>query len=289
MRINWFPGHMNKARRLIREAMPKVSLVIEVLDARLPHSSENPLVPELRAETPCIKVLSKRDLADPDVTAAWLPWLERARGVRAIPVSHDDPAGARRVLALGRQLVGEDRWTRPGGIRAMILGVPNVGKSTLINVLAGRKIAKTANKPAVTQHQQRVKVDKHLTLVDTPGFLWPRLDPPECGLRLATSGAIKDAVLDLESVAFWAAETLRARYPRALLDRYQLDVLPDDTYELMVAIAARRGALGRRGMVDLRKVCTILLTDLRGGKLGRLSLETPADVPLPDEDAAESG
>ena len=278
MRINWFPGHMNKARRLIGETMPKVSLVIEVLDARLPHSSENPLVPELRGETPCIKVLNKRDLADPDATARWVRWLERERNVRALPLSRDEPELAYGIMDLGRELVGDARWTRAGGVRAMILGIPNVGKSTLINTLAGRKVAKTANKPAVTQEQQKVRIDAHLSLLDTPGFLWPRLDPPECGYRLASSGAIKDAVLDLEDIAWWLAGELRTRYPAELKARFDLDELPEDTEELMVEIAMRRGARGRKGRMDMHKVSEILIGEFRSGKLGRISLETPSDV-----------
>ena len=281
MRINWFPGHMNKARRLIRETMPKVSLVIEVLDARIPFSSENPLVPELRGETPCIKVLNKRDLADPAITAQWVTWLERERGVRALPLSIGEPQKARRIINIGRQLLGEDRWTRTGGVRAMILGIPNVGKSTLINTLAGRKVAKTANKPAITQHQQRVKIDRYLTLLDTPGFLWPRLHPPERGYRLASSGAIKDAVLDIDDVAYWLLDQLRVRYPEAVQARFGFDALPDDLEELFVEIAVRRGAQGRRGHIDRTRVSEIIIREFRGGKLGNISLERPADIAEP--------
>lgn len=287
MRINWFPGHMNKARRLIGEAMPKVSLVVEVLDARLPHSSSNPLVPELRGDTPVVKLLNKRDLADPKETARWVAWLEREQGVRALPVSRDEPELVQEAVAVGRELVGEARWTRDDGVRAMILGIPNVGKSTLINVLAGKKVARTANKPAVTQQQQRVRVDKHLSLVDTPGFLWPRLEPPECGYRLAASGAIKDSILDLEDIAHWTLRELSWRYPEALRERFGLEELPGDAYELMLEIAMKRGARGRKGRVDLHRVAEIVLTELRSGKLGRISLEWPEDVPVPGDEGDE--
>ena len=288
MRINWFPGHMNKARRVIGETMPKVSLVIEVLDARLPYSSENPLVPKLRRDTPCIKVLNKCDLADPDVTAQWVRWLERERGVRALPLTRDEPERARRILNVGQGLVGSNRWNRAGGISAMILGIPNVGKSTLINVLAKRKVAKTANKPAVTQHQQKVRISTNLTLLDTPGFLWPRLHPPDRGYRLAASGAIKDAVLDLDDVAFWLTAQLRERYPRAMMERFGLEELPADTEAMFGAIAQKRGARGRGGHINMNRVSEIILREFRSGKMGRISLEKPSEIVVhkPDEEPA---
>ena len=288
MRINWFPGHMNKARRLIGETMSNVSLVIEVLDARLPYSSENPLVPKLRGETPCIKVLNKSDLADPAVTTQWVAWLERERGVRALPLSLGEIGRARSIVNIGRDLLGTKRWTRTGGVHAMILGIPNVGKSTLINTLAGRKVAKTANKPAVTQHQQRVRINQHLTLLDTPGFLWPRLHPAERGYRLAASGAIKDAVLDIEDVAYWLLDPLRRRYPDALQARFGLSSLPEDREELFEAIARKRGVQGRGGHIDRYRVSEIILREFRGGKIGRISLESPADrEPQPDAESAD--
>ncbi|MFT5680111.1 MAG: ribosome biogenesis GTPase A [Myxococcota bacterium] len=286
MNINWFPGHMNKARRLIGETMSKVSLVIEVLDARLPYSSENPLVPKLRRDTPCIKVLNKRDLADPVVTRQWVAWLERERGVRALPLSRNEPILARNILKLGRELLGEKLWNRTGGVHAMILGIPNVGKSTLINTLAGRKIAKTANKPAVTQHQQNVRISKNLTLLDTPGFLWPRLYPQDRGYRLAASGAIKESVLDFHEIAFWLTAQLRDRYPEGLKARYKLDELPEETEALFEAIARKRGAQGRKGSIDTNRTSEIIINEFRSGKLGRISLERPDEIVVkaPEED-----
>lgn len=284
MRINWYPGHMNKARRLIGKAMPSVALVIEVLDARLPFSSENPLVPTLRGETPCIKILNKRDLADPEATAQWVTWLEKERGVRALPLSRDQPDLARSLFAIGQELLGEERWGRLG-LRAMILGIPNVGKSTLINVLAGRKVARTANKPAVTQQQQQVRINRHLTLLDTPGILWPRLYPAERGYRLAASGAIRDAVLDIDDVAYWLLGQLRDRYPAAIKDRFGIDVEDGDLEDLFVEIACRRGARGRRGSIDRTRASEIILREFRSGKMGRISLERPADIVLPEPEA----
>ena len=278
MRINWFPGHMNKARREIAKAMPKVSLIIEVLDARIPFSSENPLVPGLRGDTPFIKVLNKSDLADPTVTRVWQEHFDQLPGVRAVPVHKDDPNTIKSLLDLGKTLLPADRNTdKP--ITAMILGIPNVGKSTLINILAGRKIAKTGNEPAVTKQQQRIRIQEKFFLMDTPGFLWPRLYPEECGYRLAVTGAIKDKVISYEDIAYFAAEYLLANYPNDVQARYKLDQLPTEVTPLMDEIAARRGCLARGGMTNLQKVCELFVREFRQGSIGRMSLETPDLIP----------
>jgi len=268
---------MNKARREIAKAMPKVDLVMEVLDARIPGSSSNPLVPELRGETPFLKILNKADLADPGATGAWVRHLENEPSVRAIPVQKDRIKEVKGLIDVTRSMLPE---RRKGGrpILAMILGVPNVGKSTLINTMCGKAIAKVGNRPAVTQHQARIKVAKDVVLLDTPGFLWPRLDPPECGSRLAVTGAIRDAVLDLDEVAFFAARFMAKRYPDLLRDKYALDAIPDEPYALLEHIGARRGCLGRGGMLDLQKVCEIFLRELRAGTVGRYTLEWPGAV-----------
>jgi ribosome biogenesis GTPase A len=272
--LNWFPGHMNKARREIRKAMKEVDFVIEVLDARIPFSSENPLVTELRGERPSLKILNKSDLADPEVTDAWVAHLERGAGVKAIPLHLEQVKRARGLIDLGvSALPAERNMSRP--VTAMILGVPNVGKSTLINTLAGRTLARTGNVPALTRKQQRVYLNPQRILLDTPGFLWPRLHPPECGYRLAVTGAISEAVLDFVEIARFAAAFLLQDYPEALTSRYKLKALPADADAALEAIAARRGCLGRGGVVDLHKVAEILLRELRAGKLGRLSLERP--------------
>lgn len=276
MAIHWFPGHMATARKDIRKAMPEVDLVIEVLDARIPFSSENPLVPELRGEKPCIQILNKSDLADPAVTAAWLARINAVPGVRALAHTQHAPHLARTLIALGRSIVAPTRTAnRP--LMAMILGIPNVGKSTLINGLAGRTVAKTGNKPAVTQMQQRVKVGADLVLLDTPGFLWPKLSPAVCGYRLAVTGAISDRAVDYTDMAFFAARFLADRYPAALRAQYGLDTLPAGEEALLDAIGRRRGYLVRGGGVDLQKASERLIHDLRSGALGPLSLETPDD------------
>ncbi len=274
MAINWFPGHMHKARKEIKQIMPQVDLVIEVLDARIPFSSENPLVASLRGETPSLKILNKSDLADPAVTARWLQYLEQEKGVRAIALTQKQSAEVQRVLALCRGMLAH-RNMEHRTLRALILGIPNVGKSTLINTLAGRTIAKTGNEPAVTKMQQRIQLPDNIVLLDTPGFLWPKLGPPECGYRLAVTGAIKDTVFEYEDVAMFALEFLMQSYPKELCERYRLDSVPGSAVEAMDMIGAQRGCLRRGGMADLHKVSEIVLNELRSGAIGRISLETP--------------
>ncbi|MCG8522946.1 MAG: ribosome biogenesis GTPase YlqF [Pseudomonadales bacterium] len=274
MAINWFPGHMHKARKEIKKVMPQMDLIIEVVDARIPFSSENPLVPSLRGDTPLIKVLNKRDLADPVITEQWLAWLEWERGVRAVTLTHNQRQEALGILKLAEEMTpGHDR--QKSALRVMILGIPNVGKSTLINTLAGRPAAKTGNEPAVTRAQQAIKLPDNVLLYDTPGFLWPKLSPVQCGYRLAVTGAIRSAVLDFEDVALFEADYLIAHYPELVVNRYGLDETPVDGLALMDAIAVKRRFLGRGGVPDLHKVSEVLLNELRAGTLGRISLETP--------------
>ena len=277
MAINWFPGHMHKARKEIKKVMPQMDLIIEVVDARIPFSSENPLVPSLRGDTPLIKVLNKRDLADPAITDQWLQWLEQERGVRAITLTHNERKEALGILKLAEELTpGHDR--QKSALRVMILGIPNVGKSTLINTLAGRPAAKTGNEPAVTRAQQAIKLPDNILLYDTPGFLWPKLSPEQCGYRLAISGAIRSAVLDFEDVAMFEADYLVKAYPELVMARYGLEQQPVDGLALMDAIAAKRKFFRRGGVPDLHKVSEILLNEFRAGTIGRISLETPEMV-----------
>lgn len=265
---------MATAKREIRTAMPSVDLVIEVLDARIPFSSENPLVAGLRGNKPCIQVLNKSDLADPAVTAEWLAHLARASDLRAFAHTVKQSGLREQVMTFARGLLPTTR-NRP--LVAMILGIPNVGKSTLINKLAGRTITKTANKPAVTQHQQRVQAGSDLVLLDTPGFLWPRLEPEACGYRLAVTGAIADRVVDYGDIALFAARFVSRRYGPAVAGFYGMATVPEDPTELVEAIGRRRGFLGKGGVVDLQRAAERLIHDLRDGKFGPISLETPAD------------
>jgi len=274
MAINWFPEHMHKARKEIKKVMPQMNLIIEVLDARIPFSSENPLVPSLRGDTPLIRVLNKRDLADPVITEQWQAWLEKERGVRTITLTHNQRGEALGILKLAEDMTpNHDR--QKSALRVMILGIPNVGKSTIINTLAGRSVAKTGNEPAVTRAQQAIKLPGNILLYDTPGFLWPKLTPEACGYRLAITGAIRSAVLDFGDIAMFEADYLLQAYPELVKARYGFQELPENGLALMDAIAAKRRFFSRGGVPDLHKVSEVLLNEFRAGTLGRISLETP--------------
>ncbi len=274
MAVQWYPGHMHKARKKIKEIMPQVDLVMEVMDARLPFSSENPLVSQLRGDRPCIKILNKSDLADPEVTRQWLSHLEREKGVRAQALTASEPAQIRKLPALCRKLAPQ-RNTAIKPIRVLIMGIPNVGKSTLINILAGRGIAKVGDEPAVTKNQQRVGLGQGMELVDSPGMLWPRMSDPRSGYRLAVTGAIKNTAMDFDDVALFAADYLLQAYPGLLEKRYKLSALPSAGMALLEAIGRKRGGLRPGGVVDIHKASEVLLNDIRSGALGRISLETP--------------
>ena len=286
MAINWFPGHMFKAKKEIAKIMNQVDLIIEVLDARIPFSSENPMVPQLRGHTPCLKVLNKSDLADPAITQMWMERLEQEEGIKAIALTQKQPAVVKSILSICEKMVPE-RNLELTPLRALILGIPNVGKSTLINTLVGRTVAKTGNEPAVTKTQQRIRLPNNIVLHDTPGFLWPKLEPEECGYRLAVTGAIKDTVVEYEDVAMFLAEYLLVAYPKVLVERFNLDEIPGSEIELLEAIGAKRGCLRKGGRANLHKVSEIMLHEFRGAAWGRLSLETPAMVDAEKPDSNE--
>jgi ribosome biogenesis GTPase A len=272
--INWFPGHMNKARREIGSAMAETDVVIEVLDARLPTASQNPMLEELRGQRPCLKVLAKSDLADPAVTRAWLRFLEEREGVLALAANAHRRPDVRRIPALCRRLA--PHRGKPGkSVRAMVVGIPNVGKSTLINTLKGRKVTDVENRPAVTRRQQRVALDTDLSLNDTPGVLWPKLADQAGAYRLAATGGVRDTAFDACDVAEFAAGFLIQRYPELLEACYKLDRAPGEPRELLEAIGRKRGLLLRGGRLDLDRAAEILLRELRSGKIGRISLEEP--------------
>ncbi|QQX78573.1 ribosome biogenesis GTPase YlqF [Shewanella sp. KX20019] len=275
MAIQWYPGHMHKARKEIEEVMPQVDLVIEVLDARIPYSSENPMVQKLRGDKPCIKLLNKSDLADPETTQKWIEYLEQEQGVKAMAITTLQASQVKKIPDLCRKFVpSRDKVEKD--IRTMIMGIPNVGKSTIINTLAGRTIAKTGNEPAVTKTQQRINLRNGIVLSDTPGILWPKVDNENSSYRLAVTGAIKDTAIEYEDVAMFAAEYFLEAYPEAMKERYKLKELPDTDIELLEAIGRKRGALRPGGRIDLHKVSELLLHEYRSGKIGKLSLETPA-------------
>jgi ribosome biogenesis GTPase A len=272
--INWYPGHMYKASKEMRKIIPTVDLIIEILDARIPFSSENPMLADIRGDKPCIKVLSKSDLADPVVTQQWQDYLEQEKGVKTIALTTEEPEKMHGLLNLCHKMLPE-KAKGDRNIHAMIMGIPNVGKSTLINNLAGRMIAKTGNEPAVTKNQQRIKLDQGITLLDTPGVLWPKLENKHGGYRLAITGAIKETAVSNDDIAMYAVDYFRRFYPELLKARYHLDELPEDELPLLEAIGAKRGCLRAGGLVDLDRAAKIVLTEFRDITIGRITLETP--------------
>jgi ribosome biogenesis GTPase A len=274
MKIQWFPGHMHKAGKEIKEILPDIDLLIEILDARLPFSSANPLLSDLRGNKPCIKILNKSDLADPIRTQQWQEFLEREDGVKTLALTAIQTDKVDTVIDLCRKLIPH-KATGTKVIHVLIMGIPNVGKSTLINALAGRTIAKTGNEPAVTKRQQRIDLRNGIILCDTPGMLWPNLENQNTGYRLATTGAIKDTALKHDDVASFAGEFFLQHYPDSLKQRYQLETLPATDYELLQLIGKKRGCLRSGGHIDMDKVAKILLSEIRDGLLDRITLETP--------------
>ncbi|MCR9115661.1 MAG: ribosome biogenesis GTPase YlqF [bacterium] len=277
MQIQWFPGHMNKARNEVKAILPKVDILIEVLDARIPYSSENPMLRELRGEKPVLKVLAKSDLADPDRTEQWLAWHQQKSGVKARALSTENIPQMRSLPSICARMlphrVGEGK-----SIVAMIVGVPNVGKSTLINTLAGRTVAKTGNEPAITKGQQRIDIEIGFSLLDTPGMLWPNVENPQSGLRLAAVGSVKETAMEYEDVAAFVSKYMIEHYPDRLSERYKLDPLPTDMLEFLETLARKRGCLRKNSIVDYERVSKILVTELRSGKLGPVTLETPEAI-----------
>ena len=284
MNIQWYPGHMTKTRRMIQSQLKHMDAVCEILDARIPLSSRNPDVEELTAEKPRLIVLNRIDVADSDATRRWAAWF-KSRGFAVLEVNAKEGQGTARFAAAVRELLAEklaayaEKGQAGRMVRVMILGIPNVGKSTFINKVAGRKTAKAEDRPGVTRTQQWVPVDRSLELMDTPGMLWPKFDDPQVGLHLAFTGAVRDEILDTETLACRLMELLGRRYPQALAERYKIEIAPEDSgYDLLIKAGRRRGFMVRGGEVDTERMAKILLDEFRGGKLGRFTLELPEDM-----------
>ena len=286
MAINWYPGHMHKANKEMTKILPEVDLVIELLDCRLPYSSQNPAIAKLGRDKPCIKILSKSDLADPAVTTQWQDYFERNDSVKTLLTTLEQADKAQNLLQLVHKLALKKSKSRTHTL-AMITGIPNVGKSTLINTVAGRKVAKTGNEPAITKGLQRIRISEDLVFLDTPGILWPKIHNENSGYRLAASGAIKDTATEVEDIAFYLSDFLLQHYPQRLLDRYELDTTPNSDMAFLEQLGAKRGCLRRGGGVDLEKVSAILVNEFRSGMLGRITLETPAMVQAEEKVMAE--
>ncbi|QDP40158.1 ribosome biogenesis GTPase YlqF [Radiobacillus deserti] len=281
MPIQWFPGHMAKAKREVQEKLKLVDYVIELLDARAPESSQNPMLHQVLQDKPRMVVLMKKDLADQRATDKWITYFSE-RGIPTVAVDVQQKKDIEYVIQIAREMGKSKleklkrRGIRPRPARAMIIGIPNVGKSTLINRLAHKKIAKTGDRPGVTTSQQWIKV-KDFELLDTPGILWPKFEDEVVGYRLAALGTIKDQLLPMEDIAAFVMEYLKERYPSVVTDRFQVSLETEDMMEIFETIGRLRGCLESGGVVSLEKTADVIIRDLRTGKMGNISLEWPQE------------
>jgi len=285
LNIQWYPGHMTKTRRMMEENLKLVDAVCELLDARIPISSRNPDIAALCGAKPRMVILNRADLADPRLTAQWADWF-RSQGLTVIQTDCKSRKGVSGFVPAVRTLLADklQRYAEKGQagrpLKLMIVGIPNVGKSTFINQVSGRKGAKAENRPGVTRGKQWVTVDQGLLLLDTPGILWPKFDDPEVGVKLAYTGAVKDDVVDVETLACHLMRRLFVRYRPAVDERYKLSGLPDDMagYELLENAGRKRGFLLRGGEIDTERMARVLLDEYRSGKLGRITFEGPEEA-----------
>lgn len=280
MNIQWYPGHMTKTRRQIESDLKLVDAVCEILDARIPISSRNPDIAAICGQKPRMVILNRIDLADPELTKAWAAFF-RGQGLAVIQTDCKSRRGINQFVPALRELLkekiqrnAEKGQNRP--LKIMIVGIPNVGKSTFINQISGRKGAKAENRPGVTRGKQWVTVDNGLLLLDTPGILWPKFEDPRVGMNLAFTGAVKDDILDVETLACRLMETLYQEYPQSLLERYKLEA-PEDVsgYGLLEAAGKKRGFLLSRGEINTERMARVLLEEYRSCKIGRFTLERP--------------
>jgi ribosome biogenesis GTPase A len=282
MTIQWFPGHMAKARREVTEKLKLVDIVFELIDARLPLSSRNPMIDEVIHQKPRLLILNKMDLADETETARWIRYFE-AKGIRAVAINSFEGRGLQTVIKAAKEILEpklermRSRGIRPGAMRAMIVGIPNVGKSTLINRLAKKNIAKTGNTPGVTKAQQWIKYEKELELLDTPGILWPKFEDKEVGFKLALTGAIKDTIVNMEDLAVYGLRFLEANYPARLTDRYGLTTIGDEILPVFEKIGSLRKVYTVGGEVDYDKVAELIVRDIRNEYLGKLTFDFTAE------------
>ena len=289
MTIQWFPGHMAKARRQVTEKLKLVDIIFELVDARIPYSSRNPMIVEIIQHKPRVVLLNKADMADKEITAEWIRYFKE-QGIIALAINSQEGIGLKQIVTEAKRLLSEKfarltaKGVNPRAIRAMIVGIPNAGKSTLINRLHGKNIAKTGNMPGVTKAQQWIKVGKELELLDTPGILWPKFEDQEVGLKLAVTGAIKDTILNLQDVAVYALRFLGESYPARLEEQYKLAEVPEDIVEVFDQIGKIRGFRLSGGETDYDKVAETVIREIRGEKFGTLSFERPSDLKKLDAD-----
>jgi ribosome biogenesis GTPase A len=276
MSIQWYPGHMLETKNLLKSAISKVDVILEILDARLPDSSANPYLKEICKNKFVIKVLNKSDLADPELTKKWLRYYNETSQIPALSITCNNVTQVKDVIKTCMNRITTNRARKT---KIMVVGIPNTGKSTFLNVLAGKKVAKTGNIPAVTRHQQRTSLENNIDVYDTPGILWPVIEPEQRAYILGASGAISDTAIDYTQLAQFTASYLIKRYPDLLIDRYSfLKVIPDDALDLIEAIGKGRGCLKKGGEINLQKASEILIRELRAGKIGQITFESPEDL-----------
>lgn len=286
MTIQWFPGHMAKARRQVTEKIKLVDIVFELVDARIPLSSRNPILDEIIGEKPRVIILNKSDLADPIQTKRWVAYFNE-QGIAAVPIVAQEGKGMKQLMEKAKEILQPKfdrraaKGIKPRAIRAMSIGIPNVGKSTLINRFIKKNVAITGNKPGVTKAQQWLKLGKELELLDTPGILWPKFEDPAVGQKLALTGAIKDTILQLDEIAMYGIEIMKTYYPETFAKRYHLteEELELGIPELLMLISERRGYRD-----DYSRAAEMLIYEIRSGKAGRFTLDiAPAPLPKPKE------
>ncbi|MBR6266914.1 MAG: ribosome biogenesis GTPase YlqF [Selenomonadaceae bacterium] len=281
--LQWFPGHMKKARCIIEENLKLVDVVVELLDARIPMSSANPMLKEIIAGKPRVIALNKSDLADPAMTKKWLECFHQ-QGLRAVAIDSVKGTGMKTLIKLSEELARPrteklvEKGAKARSARCMILGIPNVGKSSLINRLAGAVKAKTADKPGVTRAKQWIRIGSNVELLDTPGILWPKFEDRMVGLKLAFVGSINDEIYDLEQVSLLLLELLQRSYPERLAERFKLAEMPETGQELLDSIGRKRGCLLKGGIIDREKVWRIVMSEFRSGKLGKVTLDEPEKI-----------
>lgn len=278
MTIQWFPGHMAKARREVTEKLKLVDIIFELVDARLPLSSRNPMIDEVVGQKIRLLILNKADMADDHQTKKWLKYFDE-RGHKAVAINSFDSKGLQQVIKAAKELL-EEKWARmrsrgikPRAIRAMIVGIPNVGKSTLINRLAKKNLAKTGNTPGVTKAQQWIKVEKELELLDTPGILWPKFEDQSVGYKLALTGAIKDTLTNMEDLAVYGLRFLAEHYPNRMEERYQMTEVDEDLVKTFDHIGKLRRTFSTGGEIDYDQVAELIVRDIRGENLGKLTFD----------------
>ena len=273
MIINWYPGHMHKTRKEITESLSQTDVIIELLDARIPSSSRNPLIDELVKDKNRIIIINKSDLADPVVTKKWTTFFNSQPGIIALSMSSTKDKNPGKIVTMCRDLCKDETWFTRRPVRAMIAGIPNVGKSTLINKIVGKKKADVSNKPAVTKRFQRVSISKGFELIDTPGVLWPKFEDQTVGYKLAILGSIKDSILDIQDIARFAYTYMEEHYAERILTRFKIESLPSNFQEGITLIGTKRGFLLKGGTVDYDRACRLLIQEIRDGKLGTLSFD----------------